>query len=157
MKFGKLEQEAISSFADIGVDKYASLSNFTPREFIFQGEVCSSMEGLLQSLKFPLIEKQKRVRLMSDIKAKRTGKKKKWYLDQKLYFLDEVIDRHSQRYQEIVDQMFDALYEQDAAFREELSMIKGLHVIHSHGCCDPRRTILTEDEFLKRLIYLANK
>lgn len=148
---------AMTHIVDIGVGDHASLSNFTPREFIFQGEVCASMEGLLQSLKFPILEKQKKVRLMTDIRAKRTGKKKKWYLDQTLYFLDEGIDRHSQRYQEIIDEMFEALYEQDDAFRHALSAIKEQHLMHSHGNSDPRRTILTEKEFLQRLSFHANK
>lgn len=143
--------------ADIGEDQWEDLSNFTPRLFVFRGYRFASMEGFLQSLKFPLLEKQARVRGMVGIQAKRIGKKKKWYLDQTLYWLETPIDRHGDTYVELVCQAFDALFEQDESFRHSLSRTKGFTLIHSRGHSDPRRTVLTEQEFVSNLERLRKK
>jgi hypothetical protein len=136
-----------SNVADIGEGVWEDLSNFTPRNFIFRDLEFASMEGLLQSLKFPLLSKQARLRTLSGIKAKRLGQKKKWYLDHTLYWLDSPISRHSNDYMLLVNEAFDAMYEQNQDYQSLLSKTKGLILIHSHGKSDPNHTILTELEF----------
>ncbi len=143
--------------ADIGTGEWGDLSNFTPRPFVFHGYTCSSMEGFLQSLKFPLLEKQSRVRAMSGVQAKRIGKKKKWYLDQTLYWIDKPIDRHSNEYISLVAAAFNSLYQQDANYRYRLRKTRGLNLTHAIGKSDPRKTILTEQEFIQILTYLREK
>ena len=62
-----------------------NLSNFTPYTFTFRGIDFTSMESLLQGLKFKSIETQNSVFQRVGAKAKLRGKKRKWYLDQTLY------------------------------------------------------------------------
>lgn len=143
--------------ADIGEGEWEELSNFTPRPFTFKGYSFASMDGLLQSLKFPLPEKQARVRNMVGIQTKRMGKKKKWYLDQTLYWIDTPIDRHSDTYIQLIHDAFDALFEQNISFRDSLSKTEGYQLVHSKGHSNPQRTILTEQEFVGILERLRNK
>jgi hypothetical protein len=142
---------SIIDIADIGEGEWEELSNFTPRKFLFRNFEFASMEGLLQSLKFPLLSKQARLRTLSGIKAKRLGQKKKWYLDQMLYWIDMPISRHSSEYMLLVNEAFDAMYQQNPDYQILLSKTKGLRLIHSHGKSDPNHTILTELEFINIL------
>jgi hypothetical protein len=142
---------------DIGEGEWADLSNFEPRVFVFRGLTFQSMEGLLQSLKFPLLEKQTRLRALHGIKAKRLGKKKKWYLDHNLYWLDTVIPRHSAEYFNLVNDAFDAMYDQNLKYQARLSETSGKKLIHSRGSSNPDRTILTESEFVHILERLRNR
>ena len=59
------------------------LSNFTARNFIFDGVECNSMEGLLQSFKFENIDIQKYVCTLIGITAKKTRTKKKQSVENK--------------------------------------------------------------------------
>jgi len=142
---------------DIGEGEWSDLSNFTAREFIFNGIQYASMEGFLQSLKFPLVEKQARVRGMVGKQAKRIGKKKKWYLDQTLYFLTLPMDRHSPDYFIFVQSAFEAMYAYNSNFRERLASTGNRPLIHSRGQSNPHRTILTESEFIKILMRLREQ
>lgn len=85
------------------------LSNFTPYPFTFRGFQCASMEGLLQGLKFEGAEKQAKIFKMVGKQAKFKGKKRKWYLDQKLYWQGSPMDRQSEEYKSIIDEAFRAL------------------------------------------------
>lgn len=146
----------MTEIADIGVSPWEDLSNFEPHGFIFRGTPCASMEGLLQSLKFPILKKQERVRALSGTRAKFIGKKKKWYLDQKLYWLDTIIDRHSSTYTQLIEEAFLALYKQNKFFRDRLNSTASAELTHSHGKSDPRRTILTESEFVRVLTKIRH-
>jgi len=52
------------------------LSNFTKREFVFDGVSCRSIEGVLQSFKFEDIDKQSKICALYGMRAKRAGLKK---------------------------------------------------------------------------------
>lgn len=127
------------------------LSNFSEFHFIFDGVKCQSMEGLLQSFKFPDVEKQKRVCSLVGKKAKFKGKKKKWYLDHKLYWKEQVYDRFSFEYQELLDKAFSNLYHQNKDYKELILSTGEQLLIHSIGKNDPKHTILTEEEFCSRI------
>ena len=137
--------------------KYPSsaLSNFSPHPFVYDGVSCNSMEGFLQSLKFKSPDMQIEVCSLVGRGAKFKGKKKKWWKTQTLWWKGEEIDRHSVRYQEILDGAYLAL-SKNKSFQKALVATGKSSLTHSLGKSDPKRTILTEREFCGRLEKLRN-
>ena len=124
----------------------SSLSNFSPHQFFVDGVMCNSMEGFLQSLKFSNPEMQKHVCTLVGKQAKFKGKRKKWWKNQKLYWLGKEIDRHSKEYQDLLWIAFLSLSENESFARALLATGKAT-LKHSMGKNDPNRTVLTEREF----------
>lgn len=124
----------------------AMLSNFTPYEFTFRGKRFLSMESLLQGLKFETVETQNGVFERVGVKAKFRGKKRKWYLDQTLYWQGTPMKRDSEEYKNIVREAFYALAE-NIDFQQTLLATGDKRLYHTMGKSDPTRTILTEEEF----------
>lgn len=122
------------------------LSNFTPYTFTFRGIEFTSMESLLQGLKFEGVETQNSVFQRVGVKAKLRGKKRKWYLDQTLYWQGIPMKRDSDEYKNIVREAFYALAE-NIDFQKALLATGDKTLYHTMGKSDPTRTILTEDEF----------
>jgi predicted NAD-dependent protein-ADP-ribosyltransferase YbiA (DUF1768 family) len=141
---------------DIGEKPWEFLSNFMAYFFVFRGFEISCMEGLIQALKFPLLDKQCRVMTLVGIKAKRKGQKKKWYLDHILYWQGQPIDRFSKEYIDLIEEAFVCMFEQNDKFRQALLATGTKKLIHSHGKSDPRYTVLTEDEFVSILTRLRD-
>ena len=144
---------------DIGSGKdYPScaLSNFAPHPFVFRGVKCNSMEGLLQSFKFSSPEMQKYVCTLVGKAAKFKGKKKKWYLTQTLYWNGKTIPRDSQEYQDMLDEAYEALF-QNEGFRNALKATGNATLTHSIGKNNQNETVLTINEFCKRLHKLRDK
>lgn len=129
----------------------SSLSNFAGHRFIIDGVTCNSMEGFLQSLKFESPEMQEYVCSLIGKMAKFKGKPKKWFTKQELYWRGRVIDRHSDEYQNLLDRAFQAMYDQSESFRKALKASEGSNLSHSMGKSDPKKTVLTNTEFLSRL------
>ena len=134
----------------------AMLSNFTPYEFTFRGKRFLSMESLLQGLKFETVETQNGVFERVGVKAKLRRKKRKWYLDQTLYWQGTPMKRDSKEYKNIVCEAFYALAE-NIDFQKTLLATGNKHLYHTMGKSDPTRTILTEDEFCEILTNLRKK
>lgn len=122
------------------------LSNFTPYKFTFCGFDFTSMESLLQGLKFEGVETQNSVFQRVGVKAKLRGKKRKWYLDQTLYWQGTPMKRDSEEYKNIVREAFYALAE-NIDFQQTLLATGDKRLYHTMGKSDPTRTILTEEEF----------
>ena len=122
------------------------LSNFTPYTFTFRGIEFTSMESLLQGLKFEGVETQNSVFQRVGVKAKLRGKKRKWYLDQTLYWQGTPMKRDSEEYKNIVHEAFYALAE-NIDFQQTLLATGDKRLYHTMGKSDPTRTILTEEEF----------
>lgn len=144
---------------DIGArNEYPScaLSNFAPHPFVFRGVNCASMEGLLQSLKFSSPDMQKYVCTLVGKAAKFRGKKKAWYQTQTLYWDGKPIKRDSQEYQDLLDEAYDCLY-QNEGFRRALAATRGATLTHSIGKSDMHRTVLTASEFCGRLRKLRDR
>ena len=137
----------------------SALSNFTPHPFTFTWKdftvECNSMEGLLQSLKFKNPEMQKEVCKLVGFNAKMKGKNKNWYVSQTLWWNGQPIDRHSDEYQELLDNAYEALSQNDS-FRKALLTTKGI-LTHSIGKSDKSKTVLTKTEFCKRLMRIREK
>ena len=134
----------------------AYLSNFTPYTFTFRGIEFTSMESLLQGLKFEGVETQNSVFQRVGVKAKLRGKKRKWYLDQTLYWQGTPMKRDSVEYQALVKEAFEALA-QNTDFQKTLLATGNRTLYHTMGKSDPTRTILTEGEFCKILTDVRNK
>lgn len=130
-----------------------ALSNFSPYGFTVDGIKCASMEGFLQSLKYSNPDMQVHVCTLVGKQAKFKGKKKKWYRDQTLYWKGQPIDRHSQEYQDLLDAGYTAL-SKNTKFQKALLASGNATFKHSMGNKDPRKTVLTTNEFCRRLTKL---
>ncbi|MDZ4838191.1 MAG: hypothetical protein SGJ27_30780 [Candidatus Melainabacteria bacterium] len=138
---------------DIAEDSPAAeLSNFPLRPFIFRGLPANSMEGLLQALKFGDPEKQKLVMTLVGKAAKFKGKKKRWWRDQTLFWQGTAIKRDSDEFQLLLDEAFDALFTQNEEARQTLLATGDAVLTHTMGKQDPTTTVLTEQEFVSRLM-----
>ena len=135
----------------------AALSNFAPHPFMFRGLQVNSMEGFLQGLKFKNPEMQKHVFTLVGKAAKFKGKKKKWFRDQTLYFQGEPIDRHSQEYQDLLDEVFHELFYWNLGARSALISTHRAVLKHSIGKKNPSETVLTRSEFCGRLTKIRDE
>ncbi|MCR5065663.1 MAG: hypothetical protein K6A67_07795 [Bacteroidales bacterium] len=114
------------------------------------------MEGFLQGLKYEGAEKQARIFQMVGKDAKFKGKKRKWWLDQKLYWQGRSMDRQSDEFKAIVREAFDALSANED-FQKTLLTTGNKRLFHSMGKSDPTKTILTEEELCTILTELRAK
>lgn len=132
-----------------------TLSNFHPHPFVFDGIMCASMEGLLQSLKFDKPHIQIEVCKLVGIAAKRRGQKrsKAWKSVQTLWWQGKKMSRHGKSFQYLLDRAFDALAE-NAAFQRALLSTGSATLTHSIGKSKESDTVLTESEFCSRLMKI---
>lgn len=134
----------------------ATLSNFSPHPFVFDGVECNSMEGLLQSFKFSNPEMQKEVCKLVGKQAKFKGKKKKWFKTQILYWQGKEFKRDSEEYQELLDRAFDALSTNEG-FKRALLATGHSTLTHSIGKTKQSETVLTRTEFCSRLVKIRER
>ena len=134
----------------------ATLSNFSPHSFVFDGVECNSMEGLLQSFKFSNPEMQKEVCKLAGKQAKFKGKKKKWFRTQTLYWQGKEFKRDSEEYQELLDRAFNALATNEG-FKKALLATGNSTLTHSIGKTKQSETVLTRTEFCSRLTKIRTK
>lgn len=129
-----------------------NLSNFFPHPFIFRGFEVASMEGFLQGLKFKSPEMQAEVFKLVGLAAKKKGASKNWQQSQTLWFQGNPIPRRSETYQSLLDEAYDAMYEQNEAFRKAIADVpRGATLTHSIGRTNESETVLTIREFIGRL------
>lgn len=133
------------------------LSNFTPRQFLFDGVVCASIEGVLQSFKCPDPKRQAEICALTGGWAKHAGSQYEWKEQQLLYWQGHAFPRRSEDYQNLLDRLYLAVYEQDASFRQDLAEIRGKKIDHRMGLSNPSETVLTRHEFIFRLQRLSEK
>lgn len=135
----------------------SALSNFAPRNFIFDGVQCYSIEGVLQSFKFEDIEMQKHVCTLIGRAAKAKGANKKWWKKQELYWQGNVYKRDSEDYQNLLNRLYQTVYNQCEGYRNALQATKKATLTHSLGKSSINETILTKREFCSRLTKLRDK
>lgn len=136
----------------------SALSNFAPHQFVIDGIKCNSMEGFLQSLKFSSVDMQEHVCTLVGRAAKFKGKRKNWYVTQTLYWRGEEIKRDSDRYQELLNQAYEAMFEQSGSFKKALlSAGKDAVFTHTIGRSNENETVLTVREFCSRLMKLKER
>ena len=134
------------------------LSNFTEHHFTLDGVECASMEGFLQSLKYLCPKKQREICKLTGKVAKEAGDGKKlWKLTHTAFWRGKCYDRLSPEFRELIFRAYSAMYEKNASFREALAASRGAKLCHSIGEPNPKKTILTEREFLCMLYRLRRK
>jgi predicted NAD-dependent protein-ADP-ribosyltransferase YbiA (DUF1768 family) len=131
-----------------------ALSNFSPHPFVFRGVAVSSMEGFLQGLKCKDPEMQKYMCTLTGLAAKRAGSKRNWQRDQTLYWQGEAIPRGSVEYQELLDEAYGAMFEENEKARKALLASNNAHLTHSIGRTKKSETVLTRQEFCSRLMSI---
>lgn len=133
------------------------LSNFYPNEFEIDGVKCASMEGFLQSLKFRNPKKQEKVCRLVGKTAKSKGKRKfLWKITNTVYWQGRKIKRTGEQYKELLNRAYAQLLGNET-FAKALISVKDCTLSHTRGGDNPRKTILTTDEFLSCLKYLLTK
>ena len=131
------------------------LSNLCSNGFRFDGMVCGSMEGFLQSLKQKDKDKQRQICSMKGKNAKKmtsTG----WQTDQVVWWRGTAIDRQSEEYVQLVRRAYQAMFDQNERFRTALMSTRGMTLFHSRGESNPYKTILTENELCQILTNMRD-
>ena len=141
---------------DDGTKKIAiELSNFTEHHFTLDGVGCASMEGFLQALKYVCPKKQREICKLTGKVAKEAGDGKiLWQLMHEAFWQGKRYDRLSPEFRELIFRAYSAMYEQNEPFRQALAASRGNRLCHSIGEANPKKTILTEREFLCMLYRL---
>lgn len=133
------------------------LSNYTERRFVFDGIPCASLEGVLQSFKCPDPIRQTEICALTGGWAKQAGGRYDWKKEQLLHWQGQAYPRRSEAYQQLLDRLYDAVYDQDEGFRRDLSEIRGKNIDHRMGLSNPAETVLTRHEFVFRLQRLSER
>jgi hypothetical protein len=129
------------------------LSNLCSNGFSFDGMVCGSMEGFLQSLKYKDLVKQRQICSMEGRKAKNmstTG----WQTDQIVWWKGQAIDRQGDDFLKLVTSAYQAMFNQNERFRTALMSTRGMMLYHSKGESNSYKTILTENELCSILMNI---
>lgn len=134
----------------------ATLSNFAPHPFVFDGVQCNSMEALLQAFKSPYPHIQIEICKLVGFAAKKRGKNIYWQQDQTLHWNGRDYDRHGLDYQLLLSRAYTALYQQSESFRNALRASGNAVLTHHIGRTNASETILTQSEFCGRLMRLRN-
>lgn len=133
----------------------ANLSNFVPRKFVFDTIECASLEGILQSLKFFDVDKQRKICGFVGGAAWRAGRAGNgWKKTQTLWWSGFSYERGSQEYQTLITEIYDACYRGDPTFREDLLATGDNDLTHAMSTSPMEETVLTEAEFIGQLLRL---
>ena len=131
------------------------LSNLCSNSFRFDGMVCGSMEGFLQSLKRQDIDKQRQICSMKGGNARKMSVTS-WQTDQIVWWKGQAIDRQSDKYQELIHHAYEAMFGQSERFRTALMQTRGMVLTHSTGEDNPYKSILTPAELCGMLMELRD-
>lgn len=131
------------------------LSNFTAHAFTLDGVECASMEGFLQALKYVSPKKQREICKLTGKTAKVAGDGKfLWKLLHEAFWQGKRYDRLSPEFRKLIFRAYSAMYAQNEAFRAAIEETREKKLIHSIGEPNPKKTILTEREFICMLYRL---
>jgi len=97
---------------------------------------------------------QKHVMTLVGRAAKFKGKKKRWWRTQTLFWQGQPLDRHSDEYQQLLDESFRAMFAQNDSARRALLATNDAVLTHSLGKAKPSETVLTRSEFCSRLMRI---
>ncbi len=131
------------------------LSNLCSNSFRFDGMICGSMEGFLQSLKRKELDKQRQICSMKGGNARKMSVTS-WQTDQIVWWKGQAIDRQSKEYQQLIRSAYLAMFEQSERFRTALMQTRGMFLTHNSGESDTYKTILTPSEFCSILTELRD-
>lgn len=131
------------------------LSNLCSNGFRFDGMVCGSMEGFLQSLKQQEKSKQLQICQMKGGNARKHSVTS-WQTDQIVWWKGQAYDRQSDEYQKLIRRAYQAMFAQSERFRAALMQTRGITLIHSSGEANPYKTILTPQELCQILTEMRD-
>jgi len=131
------------------------LSNLCSNGFRFDGMVCGSMEGFLQSLKQKDKDKQRQICSMKGGNARKHSVTS-WQTDQIVWWKGVAIDRQSEEYQKLLRRAYQAMFDQSERFRAALMQTRGITLTHSSGEKNPYKTIITEQELCQILTEMRD-
>lgn len=131
------------------------LSNLCSNAFRFDGVLCNSMEGFLQSLKHQDPNKQRQICQLKGGNARKRSVTS-WQTDQIIWWKDQAVDRQSNDYQRLLNRAYQALFEQNERFRAALMATRGITLTHTTGETDSYKTILTASEFCQVLTTIRD-
>jgi hypothetical protein len=132
--------------------RVARLSNFTKRPCFFCEVACAGLEGILQALKCEDFEIQKEICALGGRDAKRRGLEfDNWKESQRLWWDGMEFDRAGREYFNLITDIYDTAYVQDASFKTDLLAIGYEDICHSIGNVNMQDTVLTEVEMLHQL------
>lgn len=131
------------------------LSNLCSNGFRFEGMVCGSMEGFLQSLKQKDRDKQRQICSMKGGNARKHSVTS-WQTDQIVWWKGQAIDRQSEEYQKLLRRAYQAMFDQSERFRAALMSTRGITLVHSSGEENPYKTILSKNEFCQILTEMRD-
>lgn len=129
------------------------LSNFTKTPFIIDGNICNSVEGFIQGIKFPEEDFRRpetfkmwgsRAKKMGDIATVVYGRKNVWWGE-------EEIPYGSDRHYELIERAIRAKFEFNPEAKKALYGSVGLKLIHDLGQPELPTTSLPANEFIKML------
>lgn len=125
--------------------------------FEFGGKMISSVGAFLTAIKVKSPEIQNLILKMSQENLKIASKNvNPKYQIRDLYWNGKVIKRDSKEYEELLDRVYAQRYKSDFRFRKALNDSKGYILAHSKGKTDISETVLTQEEFLRRLNNLRD-
>lgn len=133
-----------------------SMSLICLKAIRFDGMVCGSMEGFLQSLKQQDLDKQRQICSMKGGNARKRSVTS-WQTDQIVWWKGQVINRQSDEYQMLVRMAYKAMFEQSERFRTALMSTRGVTLIHTTGEDNSYKTILTPKEFCSILMEMREE
>lgn len=107
------------------------LSDLCSNGFRFDGMVCGSMEGFLQSLKRKEFDKQRQICIMKGGNARKMSVT--WQTVQIVWWKGQVIDRQGEDYQQLIRRAYQAMFEQSERFRTALMQTRGITLVHTSG------------------------
>lgn len=131
------------------------LSNLCSNGFRFEGMVCGSMEGFLQSLKQKDMDRQRQICSMKGGNARKHSVTS-WQTDQIVWWKGIAIDRQGDEYQKLLRRAYQAMFDQSERFRAALMSTRGITLVHGSGEGSPFRTILTRQEFCQILTEMRD-
>lgn len=131
------------------------LSNLCSNGFRFEGVLCGSMEGFLQSLKQQEKSKQLQICQMNGGNARKRSVTS-WQADQIVWWRGQAIDRQSEEYQKLLRRAYQTMFDQSERFRAALMQTRGMTLTHSGGETNPYKTILTSQEFCTILMEMRD-
>ena len=140
-----------------GLQLEKRLSNLYPYEFYMDGVKMSSWEGFIQSLKTDDIRTKQILWQQHGYWAWKNGQKLPWWEKQEVYWLLDPIDRHSDKYTELITLSYDYLFLQNMDFREALKQSLPYKLDHSKGKTNKHETLLTKKEYLFQLERLRDQ
>lgn len=131
------------------------LSNLCSNAFRLDGVLCNSMEGFLQSLKYPDPDKQRQICQLKGGNARKRSVSS-WQTDQIVWWRGEAIDRQGDDYQILLRRAYQALFDQNERFRAALMATRGVTLTHTTGETDPFKTIITASELCQILTEIRD-